>query len=207
MHTRILILEDNNALRSSLETFLNGIKKYVVVENFENGAHDTATPTPTILETTLMISKCRSSKEGNDAFRGIRKMKAETAFIMYTVFDNDQNQFDFLQAGTKESFLNNIDFEHLLGIIKNTDHKAAPKSPSLDTTCAPSLILRKNYKLSPREKEVLKCLVNGYSYRMIAGAIFVSLSTVQAHVKNIYAKLHVNSGTQAVAIAIREHIV
>jgi|GEM_PF-6018883 DNA-binding NarL/FixJ family response regulator len=205
MHTRILILEDNKASRSSLESFLDEIKKYVIVGDCEKRESIAANLNNS--ETSESVSDLRISKKNTKSFGGIGKMKAEKAFIMYTVFEDEKDQFNFLQWMTKEDLLNHVDFEHLLDIIENANNKGNLQNPSFENKIVSALILRKNYQLSPREKEVLKYLVDGYSYRMIADSIFVSLSTVQAHVKNIYAKLHVNSGIQAVAVAIREHIV
>ncbi|MCC6840704.1 MAG: hypothetical protein IT230_11145 [Flavobacteriales bacterium] len=42
---------------------------------------------------------------------------------------------------------------------------------------------------------------------MIASALFISLATVRSHVRNIYAKLHVNCGREAVVVALRDKIV
>jgi DNA-binding NarL/FixJ family response regulator len=62
-------------------------------------------------------------------------------------------------------------------------------------------------ELSKREKEILQCLVNGMSYKMIADACFISAETVHSHIKKIYEKLHVHSMSEAVAKAIKNHLV
>jgi RNA polymerase sigma factor (sigma-70 family) len=64
-----------------------------------------------------------------------------------------------------------------------------------------------DYRLTPREKEVLACIVNGLSYKMIADQLHISYETVRSHVKKIYEKLHVASLTEAVAKAINQRIV
>ena len=58
-----------------------------------------------------------------------------------------------------------------------------------------------------QEKKVLQLLVAGKSYKMIAAELFVAFDTVKSHITNIYAKLHVHSGTEAVSLAIRDKIV
>ena len=63
-----------------------------------------------------------------------------------------------------------------------------------------------SYNLSDREREVLKALVNGYSYKMIANELFISIDTVRSHIKKIYEKMHVNSKTEAVALAFRNNL-
>ena len=67
------------------------------------------------------------------------------------------------------------------------------------------LLLRAQITLP--EKEILSCLVEGMSYKMIADNCFISLDTVRSHIKNIYEKLHVHSKGEAVAKAIKSRIV
>ena len=64
-----------------------------------------------------------------------------------------------------------------------------------------------DYGLTPRETEVLSEMVAGHTQPQIAERLFVSLSTVNSHVQNVYAKLHVHNGSAAVAKAVRERLV
>lgn len=50
-------------------------------------------------------------------------------------------------------------------------------------------------------------LVKGYTYKRIASECFISMDTMRGHLKNTYTKLHVNSGKEAVAMAMRHKIV
>jgi DNA-binding NarL/FixJ family response regulator len=61
-------------------------------------------------------------------------------------------------------------------------------------------------KLTPREHDVLSLLVRGYSYKMAASEMEISIETLRYHVKNIYTKLHVNSKSEAVAKAIHNRL-
>ncbi|PSL47241.1 DNA-binding NarL/FixJ family response regulator [Chitinophaga niastensis] len=63
------------------------------------------------------------------------------------------------------------------------------------------------YGLSPREKEVLRCLVNGDTYKQIAEGCHISVGTVRSHIMNIYRKLDVNSRSNAIVKAMKEHLV
>ena len=64
-----------------------------------------------------------------------------------------------------------------------------------------------DYGLSEREKEVLQRLSEGGTREQIADQLFVAPTTVAAHLKNIYMKLHVHSASEAVAKAIRERVI
>lgn len=63
------------------------------------------------------------------------------------------------------------------------------------------------FNLSEREKEILSCLVDGMSYKLIADACFISIDTVRGHIRRIYDKLHVHSKGEAIAKAIKGNIV
>lgn len=66
---------------------------------------------------------------------------------------------------------------------------------------------KKNYNLTPKEKEVLKYLSEGMSYKMVADKLGISYFTVNAHIKSIYEKLHVHSLGEAVSLALKNKIV
>ena len=63
------------------------------------------------------------------------------------------------------------------------------------------------YGLSPREKEILRCLVNGDTYKQVADGCHISVGTVRSHIMNIYRKLDVNSRSNAIVKAMKEHLV
>lgn len=68
----------------------------------------------------------------------------------------------------------------------------------------PECAIAKEHRLSPRELDVLRALVDGLSYKMIAAELHISFETVRSHMKRIYEKLKVNNNTAAVAMALRE---
>jgi DNA-binding NarL/FixJ family response regulator len=61
--------------------------------------------------------------------------------------------------------------------------------------------------LSEKEISILQFLVNGYSYKMIAAELKISIDTVRFHIKKIYDKLHVHSATEAVSKAIKDKLI
>jgi two-component system, NarL family, response regulator LiaR len=71
----------------------------------------------------------------------------------------------------------------------------------------PTQAKNNEYALSVRELDILKCLVNGDSYKMIGDSCNISIGTVRCHINSIYRKLHVNSKSEAVIKAIKERLV
>lgn len=55
------------------------------------------------------------------------------------------------------------------------------------------------FNLTSREREILNLLIKGYSYKEIAAALFISVETLNSHIKNIYRKLDVHSRSKLAA--------
>ncbi|MCO6497674.1 MAG: response regulator transcription factor [Chitinophagaceae bacterium] len=210
MPVRIIIFEDNADLRQSIKILLNGEDSYEVVgdfDNCENAAQIVRDLNPDIVLMDIDMPKVN----GIEGLRIIKEVKPDTAIIMHTVFEDDQRLFDSLCAGANGYLLKNSSFVHLLEAIEEVRNGGAPISSPIAKKVLQYFqhksVSKNKYDLSSREKTVLQYLVRGYSYKMIAAAMFVSLATVQSHIRNIYTKLHVNCGREAVVIALRDKIV
>jgi DNA-binding NarL/FixJ family response regulator len=130
---------------------------------------------------------------------------------MHTVLEDEDKLFQCLCGGANGYILKNTSFVHLLDAIENVLRGGAPLSPSIAKKVLQSFQHstpgRLQYHLTDREKEVLRQLIKGFSYKMIAGNCHISVDTVRGHIRNIYSKLHVNCGREAVAKALRDRIV
>lgn len=210
MAARIILFEDNEALRQSMKTLLNGVEGYEVVGDF--GDCSSAREVVEDLFPDIVIMDIDMPKvNGIEGLRIIKEARPGTAIIMHTVFEDEERLFDSLCGGANGYILKNSSLIKLLEALDEVQHGGAPMSPSVAKKVLRSFQRsstgRNKYDLSPREIELLQLLVKGYSYKMIASSLFISLATVQSHIRNIYAKLHVNCGREAVVIALRERIV
>ena len=62
-------------------------------------------------------------------------------------------------------------------------------------------------RLTPREVDVLRCLVAGKAYKQAAAHLGISVETVRTHIKALYRKLDVHCQTEAVVRALREDLI
>lgn len=210
MAARIMLFEDNSALRLSMKTLLDGVEGYEVVGDYGDGSN--ASEAVRQLKPDIVIMDIDMPfVNGIEGLRRIKETRPETAVVMHTVFEDDDKLFSCLCAGANGYLLKNSSFVQLLNALEEVQHGGAPMSPSVAARVLRSFQLssaaKNKYALTNREIELLQFLVKGYSYKMIASALFISLATVQSHVRNIYAKLHVNCGREAVVVALREKIV
>jgi DNA-binding NarL/FixJ family response regulator len=133
--------------------------------------------------------------------------------MILTVFENKDNIFDALRAGATGYLLKKTPSAQIIAAIEELYKGGSPISSGiarrvLEYFTKPSTSNDPNvYKLSQREKDILKRLLLGDSYKMAADACCVSIGTVYSHINNIYKKLHVNSKSEAVIKAMRERLV
>lgn len=215
MSLQIAIFDDNRNIRDSIAMLLNTEKDFKVVGSFSNVMHcvrDVEACKPDVVLMDIEMP----GMSGIEAVRSIKQKHPEIQILMQTVFEDDDRVFDSICAGASGYILKNFLNTKLIDFIKELQFGGSPMSPSIARKVMVRMqqvqqVLRpeepQDYQLTKREKEVLACVVNGLSYKMIADQLFISYETVRTHIKNIYEKLHVVSLSQAVSKALKEKIV
>ena len=205
---RIAIFEDNDRLRESLVALFKGMDEYEVAGDYNN-CNDAANIARVYQPDVVLMD---IDLPGDSGIKGVVKIKENhpnSAVIMYTVFEDDEKLFQCLCAGANGYLLKKTPPARLIDAISEVIEGGAPMSPSIARKVLNSFQQGKSlrYDLSPREAEVLQLLIKGYSAKMIAAELNVSFDTARYHLKNIYKKLHVNCGKEAIAKVLGEHIV
>lgn len=148
---------------------------------------------------------------GIEGVKMIKNSNPEVKIVMHTMFDDDNRIFDSICAGADGYLLKNTSPLQLVSALQDVMNGGAPMSPFVAQKVFQHFRQNRTeaeqFNLTAREKEVLELLVKGNSYKMIADKSFVSIDTVKKHLQNIYHKLHVNCGTEAVVKALRHKIV
>ena len=124
--------------------------------------------------------------------------------VMFAVFDHDEVTDEVLWNGTSGFLLRGDDHPAMMDAIAEIRRDGHP----LNARSARAVMVQLRPEptesgLSPREKDVLNCMVEGHSYKMIAGQLAISFETVRTHVKRIYEKLQVHNNTEAVAKTLK----
>jgi DNA-binding NarL/FixJ family response regulator len=147
-----------------------------------------------------------------EGLRLIRERSLSVKILMLTVFDDNKSVFEAIKMGANGYILKKTPPAKLLEYIQEANSGGAPITSSIAAQVLKmfsefSTPTNADYHLSDREQQVLQFLVNGYSYKMIATEMFISIDTVRSHIKKIYEKLHVNSKSEAVAKAFKDKLV
>ena len=208
MSIKIAIFEDNDALRESLVYLLKNADGYEVVGDYNN-CLEAGTIVRVYEPDVVLMDIDMPEQNGIQGVRSVKEARPQTLVIMYTVFEDDEKLFQCLCAGANGYLLKKTSPSHLFDAIKEVADGGAPMSPSIARKVLNSFqhVKPRQYQLSSREVEVLQLLIKGYSAKMIGSALSISFDTARFHLKNIYSKLHVNCGKEAIAKALSERIV
>ncbi len=215
MPLRIAIFDDNKNIRESITMLLKTEKDFEVVGTF-NHVLDCIEDIKECNPDIILMDIEMPEMTGIEAVKLIQKEFPQIRVLMQTVFEDDDRVFDSICAGASGYILKNFLNAKLIDAIKELQYGGSPMSLSIARKVLNKMqqiqqhVIPKaapDYHLTPREKEILMCIVNGLSYKMIADQLYISYETVRTHVKHIYEKLHVASLTEVVHKAMKERIV
>ncbi|MFK7928171.1 MAG: response regulator transcription factor [Myxococcota bacterium] len=220
MTISVAIVEDNASFRDSVQLVLQtsaGFECPQAVGSVE--ALQLALSNPLTMAGRWDVVLMDLDLPGVSGIEGIRRMKAQfptVKVVVCTVFEEPATVVEAIGAGADGYLLKGLDPDELLEQIRLVVDGGASLSSNVARTLlafvrdqAPSApaLEPDRLDLTPREREVLRCLVNGQSYKQAAATLDVSLHTVRFHIRGLYRKLQVNNVAEAVSRAVRQRLV
>ncbi len=217
MAIRVTIFDDNKKLLESLDVLIDGTPGFQIAGTYLD-CSDLQKKIEKSQPDVILMDIEMPGINGIEAVKMVKNHFPKINVLMQTAFENDEHVFEAICAGASGYILKNTPPAKILEYIVEVYQGGSPMSPSVARKVLGFLYRPKEetntslkeddeYHLTAREKEVLSCLVNGLSYKMIADHCGITYETVRSHMKNIYEKLHVASMTEAVAKAINKKIV
>jgi DNA-binding NarL/FixJ family response regulator len=213
------IVDDKTYLRNSLKEKLASVENDIrVVLEAGDGSEflklmKTASPKPDVVLMDIEMNELN----GIETIQRSAPLYPSVKYIMLTVFDDDERIFNAIKAGAHGYLLKEEPAQNIIDSVYQVyQDEGAPMSPGiarkawkwLTSLSSQPGVEKKNEKssiepLSEREKEILKCSMEGKEYAQIAEQLFLSKHTVRQHMKNIYSKLHVSSKVEALQISLK----
>lgn len=209
----VVIVEDSTPIREGLKFLLNGTEGYNCPGAFPD-CESMLTEVENLYPDVILMDIGLPGMSGIEGIKEIKKIFPDVPILVLTIYEENEKIFDALCAGACGYLVKKTEPTRLLEAVKEAYDGGAPMSAQIARKVVEyfrSQDSGKNtkiaYFLTSREKEVLKGLVEGNSYQIIADSLFISLDTVRYHFRNIYRKLHVHSQKEAIAKAIKEKLV
>ena len=205
---RVMLVDDHTMVRRGLATFLMVFDDLTLAGEAESG-EAAIQLCAQVLPDVILMDMVMPDMDGATATRLIRLQFPQVQVIALTSFKEGKLIKNALEAGAIGYLLKDVSADELAQAIRAAHSGRATLSPE----AAQVLIEIANQSPAPgldlteREREVLTLMIEGLNNTQIAGRLTISPSTIKSHVSNILSKLGVASRTEAVTLALRNHIV
>lgn len=205
---RVMLVDDHMMVRRGLATILKVFDDLELAGEAGNGAAAIRLCAE-VLPDVVLMDLVMPGMDGATATRAIHERFPLVQVIALTSFKEEGLVLKALQAGAISYLLKNVSAEELAQAIR----AAHAGRPTFSPEAAQALVYAATqppalgHDLTPRERAVLALMVEGLNNTQIAARLIVSPSTIKSHVSNILSKLGVASRTEAVALAVRHHLI
>lgn len=201
---RMLIADDHTIVRSGLRLLLEAEPDIQVVSEAVNG-NEALAMVERLHPDVVLMDIAMPDMDGFEATRQIKSRWPDIQVLVLTMHRQDEYFFEMLKAGASGYILKGAETDELLHAVRVVSrgevylHSIMARRlvqdylGRLGETSTPSL--------SPREKEILNLLAEGYSNKEIAEQLVISPSTVHTHTNNIMGKLELNSRHELIQYA------
>jgi DNA-binding NarL/FixJ family response regulator len=188
---KVALYEDNLTLRTSLAHLLQSSEEFEFLGAYDSPI-DILQHCENVLPDVILMDVDMPHMNGIEATKLVKDQFGNVNILILTVFES--KIIEIIEA------------------IHEIYNGGSPMTPAiarkvLEFFAQPKVVKNSENNLSERELDILKCLVNGDSYKMIASNCYISMGTVRSHINNIYKKLHVNSKSEAVVKALKDRLV
>jgi DNA-binding NarL/FixJ family response regulator len=205
----VALIEDEKEVRQGLSYILDNTEGFRCVGEFRSyeDAFTSLRSSPDVLLSDIGLPGI----SGVEGARLFKERFPATAIIMLTVYADDDKIFRSICGGASGYILKKDPPARILDSIKDVHAGGAPMSSEIAAKVLHAFRLLNPPKglesnLTRREEETLTELVKGNSYKSTADHLNISIHTVRFHIRSIYEKLHVHSKSEAVAKALKEHL-
>ena len=207
MPTNVSIVEDNEQLRNTLARVLNRAEGFRCVSHY-GSAEAALEGLPKDKPEVVLMDINLPGLNGVECVRKLKQVAPQIQIVMLTVYEDTDNIFNALAAGASGYLLKRTTTPELLESIGEVLRGGSPMTAHIARKVVLSFqksaaSVEATEDLSPREREVLDCLSQGFLYQEIAEKLGISYETVHTYIRRIYEKLQVRTRTEAVAKFLR----
>ena len=198
----VSIVEDIKDVRESLQRLIESADGYLCLSTYSN-AEDALRELPQVNPDIVLMDINLPGMNGIDCIRKVKALCPRMQFMMFTIFEDNEQVFDALAAGASGYLLKKTPKEKILEALRELHEGGSPMSSHIARKVVAYFHKEKEARdtaaqLSQREKEVLELLSKGFLYKEIGDKLNITPGTVAQHIHKIYDKLHVENRTEAV---------
>jgi len=205
---KIFVVDDHPLFRFGLLSVLNEYPEFQVVGDAAN-SFEALPRIQDVRPDVVIMDVFMPNSDGIKATSIIKQRLPNTEIIILTISDSEDVFMSAIKAGARGYLLKGAGVVEIVESIRQVASGEAMISPIMAARLLEQVRgtgkenkRRSYYELSTREKEVLRLTAQGSSNKEIAANLFISDTTVKAHMRNILEKLRVKNRAEAVGVAI-----
>lgn len=212
----VAIVEDDDVTRECVREAIDDGEGFRVVAIASSAAEATAAGFAAEADVAI-VDLGLGNESGIDVIRALREALPELEIMAHTVFDDRAIVFRALEAGATSYQLKGGAAADLRRAIRDVHDGGAPMSPRIARMVLERLQAGAAGEagpaagtaavadpITPRERQILREIDQGKTYKEIAAALAISVHTVHSHIKSIYERLHASGKREALATARRK---
>ena len=211
---RIIITEDHTILRQGLRVLLSSDPDFKIVGEAEDG-RESVRLAEALSPDLILMDLSMPKMTGIEAISEIKKRSTDIKIVVLTVHGGEEYVLSALEAGADGYVLKDANRDELTTAIRKVLEGKRYLSPDISGKVIEGYLegktaLRKKTSwdtLTPREREILKLIAEGYKNREMAEALFISPKTVQKHRANLMEKLNLHNAVALTVFAIEKGII
>jgi two-component system response regulator NreC len=196
---RVLMVDDHTIVRAGVRLLVEAEPDMEVVGEALNGT-EAVTLTESLRPDVILMDIAMPDMNGLEATRQIKSRFPDVHVLVLTMHRSDDYFFEALKAGASGYVLKAAETNELIGAIRAVARGEVFLYPTVARHLLQDYLNRLNEPggaagpaLTPREKEILRLLAEGYSNKEIADRLVVSPSTIHSHRSNLMKKLNLSS--------------
>jgi two-component system response regulator NreC len=209
---RILVVDDHPIVRSGLRSLLTAESDIEVVGEATDGEEAIA-QTESFHPHVILMDISMPNMDGLDATRHIKAKYPDVQILVLSINRSDETFFEMLKAGASGYILKTAKTDVLLEAIRVVNKGEVFLYPTVAQKLVKGYLKLADWEsetnslLSPREKEILFLIADGYSLKNIAEKLVISPSTVYSHRSNLMSKLGLNNRRELIEYARKREFI
>lgn len=206
---RLIIVEDDPLLLENLTLLLSGEEGLAVAGSYrsaEDALRGLRNAKPDVMLTDLGLP----GMSGVDLIKRVKEEMPSLEIMAHTVFEDREMVFSAIKAGASGYILKGSSPREVIESIHALYKGGAPMSPKIARKIIHEFqddVVSEQYLLTQREREIVKCVEEGLTYKEIGERLNISTHTVHTHIKNIYEKLQAKDRNDAIGKARKRGII
>ncbi|HEX2683123.1 MAG TPA: response regulator transcription factor [Ferruginibacter sp.] len=197
----ICIIEDIPEIQNGLKYIIDSDDRFLLLKCFSN-AEEAMEELPQLAPQIVIADINLPGRSGIECVQVIKAKVPDIQFIMFTIYDDNDQVFEAIKAGANGYILKNTPPEKILESLIDLSEGGSPMTAKIARKVIANMQKGETTayidELTQRENEVLVLLSKGFLYKEIADKLGISASTVKSHLSHIYQRLQVQNKTEAI---------